>query len=114
MSFGCGEGILKHLELEKPVSLVEWEATLLATDSTTTFHRYADVLFDQPGVRMTRELQAIVDDFGSAALDAVYSVRGMTISGVWIDPHHNYIAVELSRALGDDEDGVITTSLMQR
>jgi len=108
------ERFLKHLELEKPVSLVEWQATLTAMNSEITFQSYADALFDHPELKMTRELRAIVDDFGSASVDAVYSIRDGVVEGVWFDPYHNYVAVLLSRARGDDRDGVITTSLMQR
>ncbi len=78
-------------------------------DSDTTFHDYA-AAFQHP-VRVPDRLQEILNDFGDQIWTATFAVRNGLLEGVWIDPHHNYIATVFSKASGDDDDFVMINSI---
>jgi hypothetical protein len=81
-------------------------------DPDTTFHDHVTA-FQSP-VEIPDKLQTIFDDFGAQTLAASFAVRRGIVEGVWIDPHHNYIATVFRKAAGDDDDFVMINSISRR
>lgn len=107
------ELVSQHTELKKPVTLDAWKEIVLATDESTAFQGYAATFAGVQSLRITPELKAILDDFVPKQRKAVFAIRKGTIEGFWLDPFHNYMAIEFSKARGDEEDAVLTISLGQ-
>ena len=99
----------QHCETERPITLECWQGWLLDVDATTTFHEYPSTL--RGALRISNELQRLVDDFGEQTLEAVFAVRHGIVEGVWLDLHHNYVATIFTKASGDPEDCVLINSL---
>jgi hypothetical protein len=78
-------------------------------DSDTSFYDHTTA-FQHP-VLVPDRLQEILDDFGDQILTATFAIRNGLVEGVWIDPHHNYIATVFSKATGDDDDFVMINSI---
>jgi len=101
--------MVQHVRSERPISSEMWVDILRGVDSETTFHDHTTT-FQTPVVVPDR-LQKIIDDFGDHILTATFAIRNGLVEGVWIDPHHNYIATVFSKATGDDDDFVMINSI---
>jgi NAD-dependent deacetylase len=99
------------LTLENPVTLEKWQQILSAVDSATTFHDHATTFKGSQAVRLSDDLQKILDQFGKEVQTATFAVRHGLVEGAWLDPFHNYIATVFSKATGDDDDFVVINSI---
>ena len=64
---------------------------------------------DEPGsAEMPERLREILDELGRGAVFAVSEGR---VAGIWVDRFHNYLAIRFSKALGDDFDGTMISSV---
>jgi len=99
----------QHVRSEKPIPSEVWIDFMRHLDSDTTFHDHA-AAFQHP-VRVPDRLREIIDDFGDQARTAIFAIRNGLVEGVWIDPHHNYMATVFSKATGDDDDFVMINSI---
>jgi hypothetical protein len=97
------------IQLDRPLELADWQAMFRAMDGdATTFHAHATAF---AGNDITEELQCVLAHFGDRCARAVYAVRNGTIEAVWIDAHHNYVAIVCTKASGDPEDCVLIQSI---
>jgi hypothetical protein len=103
---------MPHVRSEKPISLEEWQEFLRHVDPETTFHDH-ERTFHSP-LEIPDRLQTIINDFGVQALAATFAVRHGVLEGVWINPHHNYIATVFRKSAGDEDDFVMINSLTRR
>jgi hypothetical protein len=99
----------KHTETERPITPECWQSWLRDVDATTTFHEYASAF--RGSLKISIELQQLLDDFGQQTQEAVFAVRRGVVEGVWLDLYHNYLAVVFTKASGDPADCVLINSL---
>jgi hypothetical protein len=99
----------QHCETEWPITLEYWQSWLRDVNATTTFHGYPSAF--RGGLKITNELQRLLDDFGEQTQQGVFAVRHGIVEGVWLDLHHNYVATVFTKASGDPKDCVLINSI---
>jgi len=85
-----------------PFEFSDWRTMILRLYPAASFH-------DEPGsAEMPERLTEILDELGRRA---VFAVSEGKVAGIWVDRFHNYLAIRFSKALGDDFDGTMISSV---
>jgi hypothetical protein len=94
----------------KPYSLKEWQAFMRDVDRRTTFHDFSSAFLGTQLYTILPELKQLVDRSTAKDKSAMYAVKDGAIYSVWLDEHHNHLAIDMA-AKGDVPAHVALLSL---
>jgi hypothetical protein len=99
------------VRVDRAVAIENWQDFMAGVFPGCTFRNFAGAFEGTETRQIAPRLQEILSEFGEQRRTAVFAVHEDAIVGLWVDPHHNYVAIKFSKASGDEFDGFMVNSL---
>ena len=102
---------MPHVTLRNPTALETWREIIQGSFPGAIFRDYREVFEITESYSIAARLREILEEFGQQGRNAVFCVSGHDVTGFWVDPFHNYVAIAFKKDTGDEFDGVLVNSI---